>query len=354
MEDYDVVIIGAGPAGSSAAKILEEKGHKIHIIDKKIFPRSKPCAGVLSPKIRSLIEIPEVICERLLQGYRVFSPSGIVVESSFPEKGFIVRRRKFDTFLVEQLKNQPTHKTVKGIKDMGKHLEIEGDNWSCKARFAIGADGANSVISKCCNITQKRIAAAAQYEIKLSSDDIDKRIGNWFEVYYTLSYGYGWISPMQDGLKIGVGIVTDYLKENIWNVLTRFMNQDGVKQKWNGGEVINKEGANIPMAGPLETLASNRILLVGDAGGFVYPGTGEGIFYAIKSGRIAGKVIDHAIVNNESDIASLEKHYSKELENNGLLGLRDVEFVEKYLSNSKNAERYVKRLKHIAGGNSIS
>ena len=354
MDKFDAIIVGAGPAGTSAAKILEQQGHKIRIVDKDVFPRNKPCAGVLSPKIRSILDIPKNICERPLQGYRVFSPSVTIIESSFPEEGYIVKREKFDNYLLKRLENEPICTAVKEINNSGDHLEIIGNDWISKTSFVVGADGVNSIVRKKCNIPQKRIATAAQYEIKLSNSEINEKVGNWFEVYYILNYGYGWISPMKNSLKVGIGLVTDHLEGNIWNVLDEFINRDVVKKKCNRGEIINKEGAAIPMAGPLDQVVEDRVLLAGDAGGFVYPGTGEGIYYAVKSGLIAGTIIDLAIKGGKYDKKFLEKHYNKELENNGLLGLRDVDFVEKYLSSSEKAERYVKRLKHIAGGKSVS
>jgi flavin-dependent dehydrogenase len=116
--------------------------------------------------------------------------------------------------------------------------------------------------------------------------------------------------------------------------------------------MMRKETHVIPMSGPLDRLTGNRAVLVGDAGGFVYPGTGEGIYYAIKSGQIAAQVVDQAIDDKDFDGEFLEKTYLDELEKNGLLGLRDVDFVERYLANSASAEKYVRRLKHMIGGHS--
>ena len=97
---YDMVVVGAGPAGTSAALTLEKHGYNILLVDKDAFPRNKVCAGVLPPRIFSELEIPEDVIERPLVGYRIFSPAGQTVESAFPKAGVIVRRERFDYFLV--------------------------------------------------------------------------------------------------------------------------------------------------------------------------------------------------------------------------------------------------------------
>jgi geranylgeranyl reductase family protein len=353
MVRYDVVIIGAGPAGSSAAKVLEEKGYNLLIVDKELFPRNKPCAGVLSPKISSLVDVPEYIRERPLDGYRVFSPSGVTIESSFPQKGSIVDRGVFDDYLVGFLKKPPTQVEVKEITEKNHCLEVKGEDWRCEASCIIGADGANSVVRKYCSIPRKRVALAAQYVIKLHPDIIDRRVGNWFEVYYTLNYGYGWISPMKNYLKVGVGIISDYLKGSIWQVLDKFMMQPNIKKRSQEGKIVRREMHVIPTSGPLDKLTGKQAILVGDAGGFVFPGTGEGIFYAIKTGRIAASILDQAIANYDLDAESLEKRYVDELNRNGLLGLRDVDFMERFLANSESIERYVRRLRHMIQSSSF-
>ncbi|MDP6154691.1 MAG: geranylgeranyl reductase family protein [Candidatus Thermoplasmatota archaeon] len=351
---YDAVIIGAGPAGSSAAKVLDERGLDYILVDREKFPRNKPCAGVLSPKIRSLIDIPPGITERPLRGYRVFSPAGRIVESSFPEPGFIVQRTEFDAFLVNSLATKPVREKVTQIIDKGGFLEVRNDHWSCKARYIIGADGVNSVVRRYCGIPTNQVAAAAQCVVRLPADEIDQRVGNWFEVYYTQHHGYGWISPMKDSLRIGIGIITGHLTENIQAVLDRFMESSIVREKWDGGEIVKREAASIPMSGPLDRLTRPRILLCGDAGGFVYPGTGEGIFYAIKTGRIAAQLISRLHKEGDLDADLLEEFYSHELENNGLFALRDVDFTEKNLSSTENAEKYVCKLAHVVRARSVS
>ncbi len=347
MKKYDVVIIGAGPAGASAAKYFEEVDRSYIIVDKEQFPRNKPCAGVLSPKINSILKIPKEICERPLTGYRIFSPLGTMVESSFPEAGSIVRRDLFDNFLVQSLKNKPANVNINEISEKNECLEVHGKDWKCKSRFIIGADGANSMVKKHLKIPSKQIAIAAQYEVSLPQKVIDKQIGNWFEIYYTLKYGYGWISPMKSSLKVGVGILSDHLDGNIFQILDKFIKYPIIKEKISNGKIVRKEAHIIPMSGPLDKLAGKRTTLTGDAGGFVYPGTGEGIYYAIKTGRIAAQIIDRSLNNNDFASDSLEENYLFELEKNGLLSLRNIDFIGKYLTYPKKTEKYVKRLKSM-------
>ena len=102
------------------------------------------------------------------------------------------------------------------------------------------------------------------------------------------------------------------------------------------------------MAGPQKQLTADRTILVGDAGGFVFPGTGEGIYYAIKSGRLAGEVVIQAFDEQRSDREYLEKLYNEKLRANGLLSLRDVDFIENVLSSSENVEKYLRKLQRFS------
>ena len=90
-------------------------------------------------------------------------------------------------------------------------------------------------------------------------------------------------------------------------------------------------------------------MLAGDAGGFVYPGTGEGIFYAMKSGRIAAETMADALERDMLDKETLNVNYTDRLKKAGLLALRDVDFIEKNLSSSDAAESYIKKLSLLAG-----
>lgn len=349
---YDAIVVGAGPAGSSAARVLEERKRRVLLMDKEIMPRSKPCAGVLSPKIRSLTDMPEDVYERPLKGYRVFAPSGRKVETTFPDHGYIVRRSIFDYHLLRALAERPLHAKAEEVVNKGDHLEVVTDRGRKKGKYVIGADGAASVVGRYCGMKMGRKALAAQYVLGLSAEAVDERVGDWFEVFYVLNHGYGWISPLKEGLKVGVGIVTDQLRGNIWDVLEDFMGHPLVEKKCRGAKVVGKQAAPIPMSGPPERLAGDRALLAGDAGGFVYPGTGEGIFYAMRSGRVAGETVCRALDGTYGDDPGCEvlsKEYSEELERIGLLALRDVDFVDRVLSTAENREGYVRRLAHLAG-----
>ncbi|MCK5396632.1 MAG: geranylgeranyl reductase family protein [Thermoplasmata archaeon] len=340
---HDIAIIGAGPAGAMAASKLDELGVDYILLDKAEFPRNKPCAGVLSPKIHSLVQIPEEVIDRKLVGYRVHGPPDAIVESKFPEPGCIVQRSIFDNYLIERLKTKPVINQASEIKDEGEHYLIKGRTEDIKARFIIGADGTGSIARKFIGSKSSKIAISAQYEFSLDEEKVSQRVGNWFEVFYLMEYGYGWLSPMKDGMKIGIGILADK-KPDIWGMLDKFLDNSLISPKIHQATLINKEAHSIPMSGPLDTLSSGRILLTGDAGGFVYPGTGEGIYYAMKSGQIAAELAYENLANQ----TNLDDEYNKRLEAAGLLSLRDADFIEKNLASPEHAEKYVKRLKFLA------
>ncbi|MCK4265805.1 MAG: NAD(P)/FAD-dependent oxidoreductase [Thermoplasmata archaeon] len=343
---HDVMIIGAGPAGASAARYLDKAGVDHIIVDKSTFPRPKPCAGVLPPKVLSLIDIPEDIAERPLDGYRLFPPSGRMVESGFPQPGLIVDRSRFDHFLVKGLNAQILNEKVTGITEGEDSVKAVTTDSVFEARYLIGADGANSAVARQIGSRQGSVALAAQYEISLPRETIDSRMGNWFEVYYVLDHGYGWLSPMRDSVKAGVGVLKEKLKSNIRNELDAFLEHPRVEERIAEGEVIGKEAHTIPMSGPSGILGRDRTLLAGDAGGFVYPGTGEGIYYAMRSGQLAAEAV---IVALESGDDSPVRTYESSLEEKGLLSLRDVDFMEKNLSSAERAEAYVRKLGVLAG-----
>ena len=343
---HDVMIIGAGPAGASAARYLDEAGVDYIIVDKSTFPRPKPCAGVLPPKVLSLIDIPEDIAERPLDGYRLFPPSGRMVESGFPQPGLIVDRSRFDHFLVKSLNVRVMNEVVSGIIEVESSVRVLIGDSARETRYVIGADGANSAMARHLGSRQGSVAQAAQYEISLPTGTIDSRVGNWFEVYYVFNHGYGWLSPMRASVKVGVGVLKEKLKGNIRNELDAFLEHPQVSERIAGGEVIGKEAHTIPMSGPSGILGRGRTLLAGDAGGFVYPGTGEGIFYAMRSGRLAAEAVIAAL---ESDVDSPVRTYERALEEKGLLSLRDVDFMEKNLSSAERAEAYVLKLGVLVG-----
>jgi geranylgeranyl reductase family protein len=354
---YDAAVVGAGPSGASAAFTLEKSGLNIVLIDKEKFPRPKPCAGVLPPRIFSEIEVPKEVVEKPLYGYRIFSPSGLCVESKFPKPGIIVRRENFDSYLISRLKCEPKQMRIVSYEIEKDFVRLHNEKETFCAKVVVGCDGANSLFI---NVVQKDavsdirlndMALAMQYEISLSDGMIDEKIGNWFEVYYTLINGYGWISPIKGAVKVGVGGVTEDFKKNIKQILDDFIETEIVASKIKNGQVIKKEAHLIPMKGPLSTLSADRLLLCGDAGGFVFPGTGEGIYYAIKSGRIAGSVLAQALKDGALNAEYLTKAYNEQLEKNGLLSLRQVDFVEDVLSDADKAEKYVKKLGKLGEGN---
>ena len=322
---YDVTIVGAGPAGSTAAKFLSEQGIKTLLIDKDKFPRDKPCGGGLPYRV--IKRYPYVEKENLVESYSYggYASLGISTyklkyEGDEPLVGMVLRK-KFDSKLVElaiDAGSQFKQGKVIDIKITNDDAKIFLENGEqIISDVIIGADGANSIIAKKTGLRPKDflMGVCILKEFKLDKKTLDdyfteKRICHVHSRFGDIS-GYGWVFPKKEHLNIGIGQMVKAKKiEKKVNLNHLFEEYIEALKKEN--VIPNNIGVGKTVGGglpiyPLEKPYSNRLILIGDAGGFISCTTGEGIFYAMASGEDAAKVITEAINNRKTDEESLSK-----------------------------------------------
>ncbi|OQX22491.1 MAG: hypothetical protein BWK75_00650 [Candidatus Altiarchaeales archaeon A3] len=344
--NFDIIVIGAGPAGSTIAEKTASAGFKTLILEKEKLPRDKPCAGIAPPRIYHLLgKIPEYVIERIFNGYHLFSPSGIELYTGFLKEGVIVDRKKFDYWLIERAKdagaevidNLNANNIIFSKND--NKIKINNNFYS---KILVGADGANSIVRKTIGRKYKNFALGVQYTIDLPNEVINEKIGNWFEVHYGhVNGGYGWASPQNNKIKIGLGSTDDKFKKNSREYLNKFVENFKKKKEIKNLKTINFTSHLIPIDGPMEEPCRSNIILIGDAAGFVNPLTGEGIYYAVKSAQIAADSIIKHCHDLEKD--DFEKECVEKLKNIKL----NTKLRDEVLQNNDSMEKYIRMLKKL-------
>ncbi|MFH2060961.1 MAG: geranylgeranyl reductase family protein [Pseudomonadota bacterium] len=307
---FDVVIVGAGPAGTAAAFDLLDKGMKVLILDKVEFPRKKACAGGITPKGYHLFKYDiSSMVKRECQSVRITSKKDKAFTiSSKKTLCYMTNRQELDFFSLNKVMEMGaefmiTHK-IMSIDESGSFVEIRTQSGNFKASYLIGADGANSIVRRF--VTKKKFFKkqfAIEADVKIDRPDT-------FPMEFDFSWhanGYFWIFPKDDHLNIGIYSIDSNLKPNTQD-LSDFArkrigcdNLEAVK-----GYPICTGGGSYQFDGQS---GSRRTLLVGDAAGFAEPLFGEGIYFAIKSGQTAAQAILRS--GNEPD--SVKSGYIKKL-----------------------------------------
>ena len=331
---YDVTVVGAGPAGSTTAKFLSEKGFKTLLIDKERFPRDKPCGGGLP--LRVLQRFPYVVNERIIEAYSsggtLFSPSlrhRIEIERETPILSTILRK-KFDFELVNYAKDagvvfeQGT--LVSSIKISNDITRIVlHDSTTVESEIVVGADGVNSSIAKKTGLrkmgTEKGFCILQEFDVdeKTMDEYFTPSRHCYIHSRFKTVAGYGWVFPKKRQLNIGFGVIqTSKTMEKKKNLLECYHDYIVLlKEK----DLIPQALKDVPIRGgalptrPLEKTYGKRLLLVGDAAGFINPLSGEGIYYAMASGQIAAEVIGEALEKNqmtEEFLARYQKRWKKD------------------------------------------
>ncbi|MFW9962965.1 MAG: NAD(P)/FAD-dependent oxidoreductase [Candidatus Sifarchaeia archaeon] len=308
---YDLTVIGGGPAGATCARQAAEAGLDVVLLEKAHHPREKPCGGALGPQtVRNLdFDISNVI-EFTFHAALVFTPSmRKVMLTSDGLTGHLVTRSKFDHLLLQKAAEAGAE-VVQGTEVVGleqtrsgiRALSV-GDSY--KSHFLVGADGVNGIIAKELGIRSKwapdQIALCISADVPMSQSDLksatithESNGSPVIELYFNLlSWGYGWCFPKKDGFSIGIGCRMDKqenLQQSWERLIATIESERGIDI-----DTSNRVSYRVPFGGNSIRCIARRSMLIGDAAGLVSPLTGEGISYAIQSGKLAAKVASEAV-----------------------------------------------------------
>lgn len=314
-----VAVVGSGPAGSSAAETLAKAGIETYLIERKL-DNAKPCGGAIPLCMVSEFDLPPEIIDRRVRQMKMISPSNVEVDIKLEKQEEYIgmcRREVLDGFLRNRaakcgakLINGTVHKLEIPSNNSNPYIlhyadhssgSVEGEAKTLQVDMVIGADGANSRVAKAIDAGDYNYAIAFQERIRLPEDKM-AFYENLAEMYVGNDVSpdfYAWVFPKYDHVAVGTG--TMKVNKAIIKDLQAGIRARAAK-KLAGGKIIKVEAHPIPEH-PRPRRVVGRVALVGDAAGYVTKSSGEGIYFAAKSGRMCAETIVE-ISNNGARIPS--------------------------------------------------
>lgn len=289
-ETYEVIVAGAGPAGATAAYFLGEAGKRVLVLEKATLPRYKACGGGLSIQFlekRFPFSLDPII-DTSVNSISYIS-GGRTVTVPVPHQAIrMVMRDRFDAYLLAHAQADVRQgAAVRRVLETADGVLVEtADGRSVEGDYLIGADGANSVVARSAGLRlRKTMAAAIEAEVPVPPEVLHRFAGGPTFIFGHLRLGYLWIFPKADHLSVGIGALHPRPGE-LQATLRRVMAPYGISL-----DDVPLHGHPVPVYLGREPIATNRVLLAGDAAGLVDPFLGEGIRPAIESGRLAAEAI---------------------------------------------------------------
>lgn len=304
---YDVVIVGAGPAGASAARAAAKLGINVLLIDASSHPESPvQCAEFVPREVKQYVQLVPGAVVQSIQSMDIYIYKKQV--SSLASSGYILNREVFDKSLVDSAVAAGTEfwpgTRAVSKTDSGLKISRNGKDEYIQTQIIIGADGPRSTVGHWIKSENREYLVGFQYNLPLSYEQ--KSIDIYFKPEY--KGGYAWFFPKGERANVGVG-VSPLHKEKLPYLIQQFVSDLAAQEKIIDTLPAAKTGGLIPVGGPLVMTQAENMLLSGDAGGFTHPLTGGGIMSAIVTGEIAGKCAAQAVVNHDIGLLS---HYPKQ------------------------------------------
>lgn len=316
--DFDVVIVGAGPVGSTIAYYLTCEGLDVALIDKKTqigYPLQ--CAGILSRHIHDVNELPEEIILNEVRGAFLHTRNHILNVKKDETVAYVIDRIAYDEFLLEKSLKKGAELINQKVIDVDAERGITylSNNQEIKSKVIIGCDGYNSTLSDKIGNVQKNFPAS-QMLVRIDEKnmrwfrDSNENVSDYVDTYLfnDILPGFLWTIPLGDDL-YRIGLFSNQTHKAQNEFLTNFLDENF------DYEIIEKYKGFIPIFNDKNNIVKDRLLLVGDSAGQIKPTSGGGLLIAFDACRIARRYVAEAI--NKDDI-SLLGGYQKEFRDNYL------------------------------------
>ncbi|NQV01315.1 MAG: geranylgeranyl reductase family protein, partial [Bacteroidia bacterium] len=313
--DADVIIAGAGPAGTMAAYELARKGADVLILEKARFPRYKVCGGGLTRKILDEIpfDITPVIEREIVEVRFSYLSSNLFTKTSPDPLILCTMREKLDQFLLNKAITAGARilydKHISALHQESAGLGIQTRNITFRSRVVIGADGASSIVARSSGLRNDlRPGIAWEAEMDAAEEELEQYGHTVFLDWGSFPGGYGWIFPKHDHFSVGVGGPAS-LSRHLKIYSEQFIQASGIRFT----AIRSLKAWPIPVKIRKGPFHSGQVLVAGDAAGLTDPLTGEGISYAIRSGKLAGRAVLGYLQGNSGSLASYSEEINHEL-----------------------------------------
>jgi len=321
--EYDVVVIGAGPAGSAAARKAAQRGLRTLLLEKREMPRHKLCGGALSERAMSYLDlpVPQDLIDAECYGARVNFKNRTNQIRMRRRIAVLVSRERFDYWLAQKAIEAGAVirvAEVKGLSPVPGGLMLETSQGSITSRTAIVAQGATgnliSMVRPLDDGSASGICLAHRFP--LLSPDPFQDLSSLIDIYFGVAeFGYGWVFHHGSYYSVGIGGLRSLMSDPI------VVFHDFCRQLGFDSQGVAPRGYLIPRGGIKRSLCADRILLAGDSAGFVDAFYGEGMAYAIRSGQLAADTLAFALQEGDTSMACLSryqrtcrKHFERHLE----------------------------------------
>jgi geranylgeranyl reductase family protein len=311
----EVLIIGAGPAGSTLAYELARSGVDVVLVDKATFPRGKTCGGGITVSTQKLLPFDlSPVIEQTITGISFTCNFEDPFIRRYPEPLMItVRRENFDFFLVQQAKQSGArffdHTSFFSVAPKDGLMEVETSAGTCLAKFAVGADGSQARVAK-----KLGLAANFSYLLTMHSEAPTSIIPDWEQNLIHIDWGsmkrsYAYLFPKKYFLSMGAGGM------NVPTAKMKKYHRAFLSTRWQKEETLpfSTAGFMIPLRKKRGPIQQGRCLLLGDAAGLADPFTGEGIHSAVRSAQLAAPVLREALRNGLDSLQPFEESIDRDL-----------------------------------------
>ncbi len=346
-KSYDVLIIGAGPSGTTLGYLLSELGIRALVIDRMKFPRLKLCGGAITWKTRQIVEDifkvsfdEKFVVKNISQEYFVYEKFNLKISQKSPQPFYFINRQEYDRELTVLAEKKSClflfgHRVVD--IDLTNNTVLTKSGKCLRGEVVVGADGALSIIrKKLFHHDEFKKNMALAFQTSVAMENVRKEYQGLTPKLFlgSLRCGYGWLFPHQDSCVLGVA---GLLRKNS-RIEQKYINFLLKTTTLKLEQILPLRSHWLPFGNFMDNPSRGKVLLIGDAAGFVDPLTGEGIYYAHKTAQLASRAIsDFFATQKNADPARSYKNYlqpfltelriSKRLRNLAYSPLRHLGYV---------------------------